>query len=226
MKFTLHCFILILLIIPAEMSAQPTLSYLPVITGLSAPMQLVHAGDGSKRIFIVQKSGSILAYSNTYNLLSTFLTVTDITSTGERGLLSMAFHPGYAVNGFFYVYYTNNNGDLELARYKVSDDPNLADALSKVILVTIPHPTYQNHNGGELHFGNDGYLYLSTGDGGSGGDPSNNAQNTSLLLGKMLRFDVNTSGTAPIIPFRLVILMEMKFMHLVYEIHSGGALTG
>ena len=197
MKFTLHCFILILLIIPAEMSAQPTLSYLPVITGLSAPMQLAHAGDGSKRIFIVQKSGSILAYSNTYNLLSTFLTVTDITSTGERGLLSMAFHPGYAVNGFFYVYYTNNNGDLELARYKVSDDPNLADALSKVILVTIPHPTYQNHNGGELHFGNDGYLYLSTGDGGSGGDPSNNAQNTSLLLGKMLRFDVNTSGTAP-----------------------------
>lgn len=196
-KIFFYCLLFIVFCFPAKIYAQPALSFLPVITGLSQPMQLVHPGDGTGRIFIVQKAGSIMAYSKTYNLLSTFLTVTGITSTGERGLLSMAFHPGYAVNGLFYVYYTNGNGDLELARYKVSDDPNVADALSKKVMLTIPHPTYQNHNGGELHFGNDGFLYLSTGDGGSGGDPFNNAQNTALLLGKMLRFDVNTSDIFP-----------------------------
>ena len=181
-----------------EIYCQPTLSYTAVITtGLSSPMQLVHAGDGSKRIFIVQKEGSILVYNKSYALLSTFLTVASITSSGERGLLSMAFHPAYSSNGFFYVYYTNSNGDLELARYKVSADPNIADPASKVILVTIPHPTNTNHNGGELHFGNDGNLYLSTGDGGGGGDVPNNAQNTAVLLGKILRFAVNTSLVPP-----------------------------
>jgi hypothetical protein len=109
----------------------------------------------------------------------------------------MAFHPDYQSNGLFYVYYTNTAGDLELARYHISGDPNVADAPSKVILITMPHPVNSNHNGGELHFGNDGYLYLSTGDGGGGGDVPNNAQNTAVLLGKMLRFEVNASATAP-----------------------------
>jgi glucose/arabinose dehydrogenase len=109
----------------------------------------------------------------------------------------MAFHPDYVHNGFFFVYYTNGTGDLELARYRVSSDPNVADAASKVILKTIPHPTNANHNGGELHFGPEGYLYLSTGDGGGSGDVPNNAQNTAVLLGKMLRFAVDTSSVAP-----------------------------
>jgi glucose/arabinose dehydrogenase len=181
----------------ARSTAQPVLTLTPVITtGLSSPTEFVNAGDGSHRIFIVQKGGSILAYDSSYNFLSTFLTVPNITSSGERGLLSMAFHPAYASNGFFFVYYTNASGDLEVARYHVSTNPNVADT-AKVIVITIPHPTNANHNGGELHFGNDGYLYLSTGDGGGAGDVPNNAQDTTRLLGKILRFNVNTSPTPP-----------------------------
>ncbi|MCW3116223.1 MAG: hypothetical protein JWM28_305 [Chitinophagaceae bacterium] len=177
---------------------QPDLLLSPVITtGLNLPMQLVHAGDGSNRIFIVQKQGTIRAYDAAFNFLSDFVTVSNLSSTGERGLLSMAFHPDYVNNGLFFVYYTNTAGDLELARYQVSSDPDVADASTKEIVITIPHPTNSNHNGGELHFGNDGFLYLSTGDGGGAGDTPDNAQNTSVLLGKILRFDVNTSATAP-----------------------------
>jgi glucose/arabinose dehydrogenase len=183
-------------------SAQaPELSLVPVITGLNEPMQLVHAGDGSKRIFIVEKSGTIRAFEpsspTAYNALGIFLTVTGISSGGEQGLLSLAFHPNYSSNGFFYVYYNTAGGDLELARYQVSANENIADPSSKVIVLTIPHPGQSNHNGGELHFGTDGYLYLSTGDGGGAGDVPNNAQTTSVLLGKMLRLSVNTSTTAP-----------------------------
>jgi glucose/arabinose dehydrogenase len=179
--------------------AQPNTTLKPVITtGLNGPMQFVHAGDGSNRVFIVQKAGSIRVYDPNFQFLSNFVTVNNISTNGERGLLSMAFHPDYKNNGLFYVYYTNASGDLELARYEVSNaDPNVADASSKVILITIPHPNNSNHNGGELHFGSDGFLYLSTGDGGGGGDQPNNAQNTSVLLGKILRFAVNTSATAP-----------------------------
>ena len=181
----------------SETFAQPTLSFTPVITGMNSPVQVVNAGDGSNRMFIVLQVGDILVYDKTYSSLGTFLSVTNLGSGNERGLLSMAFHPAYASNGLFYVYYTNSNGDLELARYKVSANPNIADPSSKVILITIPHPTNANHNGGELHFGNDGDLYLSTGDGGGAGDVPNNAQNTGVLLGKILRFAVNTSLTAP-----------------------------
>ena len=181
-----------------NIKAQPVLSLTPVITsGLDQPIQFVNAADGSNRIFIVQKGGGIRVYDASFNFLSTFLTVTGITSSGERGLLSMAFHPGYASNGFFFVYYTNANGDLEVARYHVSSDPNMADAASKQVVITIPHPTNSNHNGGELHFGTDGFLYLSTGDGGGSGDQPNNAQNSNVLLGKLLRLNVNTSATAP-----------------------------
>lgn len=177
----------------------PQISLTSVITsGLNAPMQFVHAGDGSKRIFIVQKAGTIRVYDSTFNFLSVFGTVSNVSTNGERGLLSMAFHPNYSTNGFVYVYYTNTAGSLELARYRVnSGNPNTLNAASKVIVLTIPHPNFSNHNGGELHFGRDGYLYLSTGDGGGSGDVSNNAQNTSVLLGKILRLAVNTSATPP-----------------------------
>lgn len=178
--------------------AQPALALTPVITsGLNEPLQLVNAGDGSNRIFIVQKGGTILAYTASYNFISTFLTVPNISTIGERGLLSMVFHPAYASNGFFYVYYTTATGDLEVARYQVNGNPNIANASSKVVVLTIPHSTNTNHNGGEMHFGTDGFLYLSTGDGGGSGDVANNAQNTAVLLGKMLRLNVNTSLTAP-----------------------------
>src|SRR5688572_13965547 len=135
----------------------PQISLTPVITsGLSAPMQFVHAGDGSKRIFIVQKAGTIRVYDSAFNFLSVFGTVSNVSTNGERGLLSMAFHPNYATNGFVYVYYTNTAGNLELARYHVnSGTPNTFDAASKVIVLSIPHPNNSNHNGGELHFGSD-----------------------------------------------------------------------
>jgi len=178
--------------------AQPVLSLTPVIAGLSSPMELVHAGDGSNRIFIVQKGGSILVYNKAFAFLDTFLNITTgLTSDGERGLLSLAFHPNYASNGLFFIYYTNASGDLELARYQVSANINRADIATRVIVTTISHPVNGNHNGGELHFGNDGYLYLSIGDGGGAGDVPNNAQNINVLLGKILRFNVTTTGSPP-----------------------------
>ena len=177
--------------------AQPLLTYSSRITGLSSPIDIVNAKDGSNRIFIVQQGGTIRVYNQALTVGSDFLTVTGITAGGERGLLSMAFHPNYAANGFFFVYYTNGSGDLELARYHVSGSPNVADPASKVVVLTIPHPTNSNHNGGKLNFGTDGFLYFATGDGGGAGDVPNNAQNGAVLLGKMLRIDVNTSATAP-----------------------------
>lgn len=182
----------------SAVKAQPIVSLTPVLTsGLSQPIQLVHAGDGTNRIFIVQKEGSVRVYNSAFTFLDTFLTIPNISVGGEQGLLSMAFHPSYTSNGLFYVYYVNGAGNLEIARYRVSSNPNEADTSTKQIVLTIPHPTNSNHNGGELHFGSDGYLYLSTGDGGGGGDQSNNAQNTNVLLGKILRLNVNTSATAP-----------------------------
>ncbi len=198
MKTTLFVSFCLILFFHTGLFAQPVLSLSPVITtDLTAPLQLVNAGDGTERIFIVQRGGTIIVFNKSYSLIGTFLTVSNVLSGGERGLLSMVFHPNYKTNGFFYVYYTNAVGDLELARYQVSADVHVADPASKVILLTLPHTTYTNHNGGELHFANDGYLYISTGDGGGGGDPLNNAQNTSVLLGKILRLNVNTSNISP-----------------------------
>jgi len=178
--------------------SQPTITLVPAITtGLSEPIQFVNAGDGTNRVFIVQKGGTIRAYNSSFTFLSTFLTISGLNTSGEQGLLSMAFHPSYETNGFFYIYFVNSDGNLELDRYQVSSDPNAANASTRAVVLTIPHPTNANHNGGEMHFGTDGYLYLSTGDGGGGGDVPNNAQNTSVLLGKILRLNVNTSATAP-----------------------------
>lgn len=191
-----------LLSVPTLINAQPVIDADTVITGLNQPIQLVNAGDGSNRLFVVQKEGVVLVYDQSYAPLGTFLTVTGIQTSGEQGLLSLAFHPEYGnaaspYFGHFYVYYNNSAGDLQLARYQVSGDPNVADPLSKDTILTIPHPTNTNHNGGTLQFGNDGYLYLSIGDGGGGGDVPNNAQNGEVLLGKLLRIDVSSGDTPP-----------------------------
>jgi glucose/arabinose dehydrogenase len=123
--------------------------------------------------------------------------VTNLVSCcGEEGLLSIAFHPRYAENGRVFVYYTNRNGDLAIARYtRSAADPNRVDPATATVILTIPHPVNSNHNGGQLHFGPDGYLYAGTGDGGGAGDPSNNAQNLRSLLGKLLRLDVDQGAT-------------------------------
>ncbi len=192
-----YYFVLAICLLSFPIFAQPNISLNSVITGLTQPMQFINAGDGTNRIFIPQKGGIIKIFDKNFASLGTFLTVTGITSGGEQGLLSLCFHPQYKTNGLFFVYYTNSIGSLEVARYQVSNNANVADVATKKVVITIPHPTYANHNGGTLRFGKDGFLYLSTGDGGSGGDPDNNSQNSGNLLGKMLRLNVNTSNTPP-----------------------------
>ncbi len=185
--------------IPGIVRSQPVLQYTPAIaTGLSNPIDIVHAGDASNRLFIVQRGGTVRVYNQSLGFIRNFLTVSGIGTAGEGGLLSMAFHPSYATNGFFYVYYTLPDLSLEIARYHVSStNPDSADVASKQVVLNIPHPVNSNHNGGKLLFGTDGYLYLGTGDGGGGGDVPNNAQNGNVLLGKMLRLNVTTTATAP-----------------------------
>jgi hypothetical protein len=162
-----------------------------VISGLANPVAITHAGDGSGRLFITEQGGRILIYDGSGVLPAPFLDVSALLSTGgERGLLSVAFHPNYAINGHFYVNYTNTGGHTVIARYTVSNDPNLADPASALSVLTIVQP-YSNHNGGQLQFGPDGYLYIGMGDGGDAGDPDNYAQNPDSLLGKMLRIAVD-----------------------------------
>ncbi len=164
-----------------------------VSSGLLRPSYVTAAPGDRSRLFIIEKLGRIRIYKNNALQPTPFIDIDPVvrSSGNEEGLLSMAFHPDYASNGYFYVYYTNNNGDLQIARYSVTANPDVADPNSALTLLIIPHPTNTNHNGGQLQFGPDGYLYLATGDGGSGGDPPNNAQNTGVLLGKMLRIDVD-----------------------------------
>ncbi len=169
-------------------------------TGFSSPTEITNAGDA--RLFIVEQSGKIriLNANNTINATPFLeLTTSTISTGGERGLLGLAFHPQYATNGYFFVNYTNTAGNTVIARYSVNPtNPDLANPSSGTILMTINQP-YSNHNGGTLRFGPDGYLYIGMGDGGSGGDPENRAQNINVLLGKMLRIDVN-NGTPYGIP--------------------------
>lgn len=142
-----------------------------VANNLANPVAITHAGDGSGRLFIALQDGQIVIYNGTQILPTPFLDISSLVSCcGERGLLSVAFHPNYVNNGFFYVNYTDNNGNTVIARYTVSANPNIANPSSAFILLTIQQP-FSNHNGGQLQFGPDGYLYIGMGDGGSGGDP-------------------------------------------------------
>jgi glucose/arabinose dehydrogenase len=168
-------------------------------SGLEMPVAIAHANDN--RLFITLQRGTVVIFDGTSLLPTPFLDIRSIVECcGEQGLLSIAFHPRYRDNGFFYAYYVEAGGaNLAIARYRVSSDPNRADASSGSVLLRIPHPNNANHNGGQLQFGPDGYLYIGTGDGGAGGDPPNNAQNLNVLLGKLLRIDVD-SGNAYGIP--------------------------
>ncbi len=158
-----------------------------VVTGLSAPLFLTHAGDS--RLFVVEQGGRIRVVVNDQLLGTPYLDISSIVlHQGEQGLLGMAFHPNYAINGFFYVYHTDLGGNSRVARY--SGSINTADQNSGLTIMTIGQP-FGNHNGGQLAFGADGMLYIALGDGGSGGDPMGNGQDTSTLLGSILRIDID-----------------------------------
>jgi glucose/arabinose dehydrogenase len=179
---------------------------LQLVTGnVTNPVFVTHAGDDSGRLFIVEQNGRIKIFDLTNtNLLSTpYLDITNLTLfSGEQGLLSVAFHPGYKTNGQFYVYFTNPDGSSNVVARFTASPPNANTVNTNTLqtVLRISHPTNANHNGGQLEFGPDGYLYIGTGDGGSGCDPPNNAQNLGALLGKMLRIDVTNFSTNYTIP--------------------------
>ena len=160
----------------------------------SRPLDLQSPGDNTNRLFVVEQAGTIKVFDNDASVenSSAFLDIGNrIASSGELGLLGLAFHPNYATNGFFYVTYTPSDDLAVVSRFKVSTtNPNLADATSETVLLRIPQP-FGNHNGGQLAFGWEGYLYIASGDGGGTGDPNGNAQNLNNLLGKILRIDVD-----------------------------------
>jgi len=163
-----------------------------IVSGLQRPVDL--QPDGSGRLFVIEKPGRIRIIENDRLLDTPFLDITaQVRSTGnEQGLLGLAFHPQHQTNGRFFVNYTDINGDTVIARFQVSSDPNVADPSSEVKLLGVDQP-FPNHNGGVLAFGPDGYLYAGLGDGGSHGDPNGNAQNRGVLLGKILRLDVDSA---------------------------------
>ena len=193
---------------PEEISALPDPSgytWQLVADGLDRPVGLFNAGDGSGRLFVLEQAGTIRVIKDGEVLPTPFLNIVDEVGSGgsEQGLLGLAFHPSYTENGYFYVNYTDRNGNTVIARFSVSDDPDQADPASETQLLGLEQP-FANHNGGMLAFGPDGYLYLGLGDGGSGGDPFGNAQSLDTLLGKILRIDVNAGepyGIPPDNPF-------------------------
>jgi len=184
---------------PIPESPVSSITLEPIISGLLQPLYLTHAFDD--RIFIVEQAGTIRILQNGELLPEPFLDIMDPvnSNSNEQGLLGLAFHPNYQENGTFFLNYTDLNGATTIARYRVSSDPNVADPASEQILLTIPQP-YENHNGGMIAFGPDGYLYVGMGDGGSQGDPEGNGQNTGTLLGSILRLDVDSRDGSYTIP--------------------------
>ncbi len=179
--------------------ARLKISLAPVADGLDSPLYVANAGDGSGRLFVVEQTGKVRVIRDGKVLPGAFVDVTSRISTGgERGLLGLAFAPDYKTSGRFYLNYTDRNGDTNVVRFVASppssDTPKLTGPAR---LLYIKQP-YANHNGGCVQFGPDGMLYVGMGDGGSGGDPENRAQNLNEALGKMLRIDVRgTTYTAP-----------------------------
>jgi glucose/arabinose dehydrogenase len=170
-----------------------------VVTGQAKPTLLVSSHDGTGRLFLLEQPGTIRILKDGSLLPSLFLDLRDLVNSNgnEQGLLGLAFDPNYASSGRFFVNYTDASGGSVTARYSVSgSDPNRADPASGVPILRIAHPQYSNHNGGNLVFGPDGYLYFGMGDGGNGGDPNGNGQNLGVLLGKLLRIDVRVEPYA------------------------------
>ena len=188
--------------IPDAQNAQLTW----IAEGFDRPLYVTHAGDGSGRLFVVEQTGRIRILQGGKTLEEPFLDASDVAdwlftfdknvNWSENGLLGLVFHPNYEENGYFFIYYTDREGDSALARYRVdAADPNRADADSGQVILSVDQP-HQNHNGGMLAFGPDGYLYLGLGDGGLEGDPCEHGQRRDSLLGSIVRVDVGVSEVA------------------------------
>lgn len=183
---------------PTPPTFPASVSLTSVASGFNSPVEITNAGDGSGRLFVVEQSGTVRIVRNGSVLASPFLNITGIVrSGGEQGLLGLAFPPDFVTRQHFYVNYIDRTGavgNTVVARYRLAGT-DVADRTGAVSLLSIIQP-FTNHNGGKLAFGPDGHLYIASGDGGSGGDPLNNAQNPASLLGKLLRIDV-LSGIPP-----------------------------
>jgi glucose/arabinose dehydrogenase len=169
-------------------AALAQIELVPAVSGLSAPVFVGHAGDNLNRLFIVEQAGIIKVLQPGASEPTTFLDIrTRILPGGERGLLGLAFHPQYANNGRFFVFYTRaGDGALVIAEYAASPAGSNTASTTEEVLLTIPHPGFANHNGGMLAFGPDGFLYAGVGDGGGSNDPDNNAQNLNTLQVEIL----------------------------------------
>jgi glucose/arabinose dehydrogenase len=171
------------------------------VSGFVQPVLVTSAPDGTSRLFVVEKQGRIRVVSGN-RITGTYLDIRSIVaSVSEQGLLGLAFAPDFATSRYLWVTYVRSDGALVVARFRAASATAASvSAATRTTVLVVPHPTYTNHNGGNIAFGRDGYLYLGTGDGGSGGDPRANGQNTRSLLGKMLRIDVRCAGRAYCIP--------------------------
>ncbi len=178
---------------PAD-SPIPDIAFEEVVRGLDHPTHITAAHDGSRRLYVVEQAGTIRLVENGRLRPEPFLDIRDrVTSGGEKGLLGLAFHPRYRDNGYFYVNYTTRRGGGRLVTHVsrfVRRDARRADPGSELVLLEIDQP-YDNHNGGQIAFGPDGYLYIGMGDGGSANDPHGHGQNLATLLGALLRIDVD-----------------------------------
>ncbi len=196
MRYKLILSFFISLLIASNIRAQFSLENAFPNLSFNDPLDLQNSGDGTDRIFVVERAGRIKVFPNSSSVtsLKTYLDITDrVSAGGEMGLLGLAFHPDYKNNGYFYVNYTvSNPRKTRISRFQVSsENPDSADKNTEVILLTFNQP-FGNHNGGWIGFGpDDGYFYIGTGDGGSGGDPQNNGQSITTFLGKILRIDID-----------------------------------
>src|SRR5512140_1867823 len=188
----------ILLAATLAASPWPRIALSSVATGFSNPTQVTSARDGTGRLFVVEQRGVVRVLKGGAVLPTPFLDISSrVSCCGERGLLSIAFPPGAGPKNQFWADYTDANGDTTISRFSFSGDA--ASAASETLVLKIAQP-FANHNGGQLAFGPDGYLYVGMGDGGSAGDPNNNAQNLGSLLGKILRIDVQGAASPYGIP--------------------------
>jgi glucose/arabinose dehydrogenase len=159
------------------------------------PTAIAASPDATGRLFVTERAGRVRLLTHRRVAAQPYLDISArVLSGDERGLLSIAFHPRFTRNGYFYVAYTNPTGDVRLSRFRAGPRAAVASAATETVLLDIGHRQFANHNGAQVAFGPDGYLYLSVGDGGSGGDPDGNAQNRTSLLGKILRIDVDRSS--------------------------------